>query len=377
MQQETDRANGHEPESQDATVAAMRAQLLAEIDAVIGRLRQLDPEFVPRDVSAESIIHAVRNGIRTVTPGFAQGWLDQLGDLTENLDPLDPDTWRGLWYIISYTAQSYADLAKRRAAGNFETDEWGYDPEFYDIVRPLVDFLYTHYWRVEVIGIEHVPDDGAPGILVANHSGQVPFDAGMIATAVAKEHFDERQVRPLYQPWVSTVSPLSTLLRKSGYADDSAESAASLIDSNQLIAVFPEGVDGSSKLFWNRYQLAQFGNDRYVRLALRSGAPLIPVAVIGAEETYITVAHAQRLAGLLGVPYVPITLRFPWLGLLSAIPYPTKWTILFGPPIEMGDHGPDSAENDAVVAAISDQTRRTIQTMLNEHVARRNSIFLG
>lgn len=383
MEDEALHVNGHATDVTDddihiddeVDVTALREQLLVELNKVIERLRAIDPEFVPLGFSAEAAFDQIGRGMRRLTPRFARGWLDQIGTLTAGIDPFDADTYRGIWFLISYSVQSYVETAKRRAAGDFETDEWGFDPEFNDAVRPLVDFLYTRYWRVTTLGIEHVPDDGEAALLVANHSGQLPFDAAMIATAVAKEHFDERMVRPLYASQLATVPVLSTLLNKTGYASDSAENGDTLLEQGNLVAVFPEGLRGSGKLFWDRYQMARFRNDNFVRLALRHNAPIIPVAVVGGEETYIAVHNARSIADLLRIPYFPITLRFPWLGLLAAVPYPTKWTIEFGKPLDVAGFGSDSAENDAIVTQLSQQTHRTIQTMLNERVARRNSVF--
>jgi 1-acyl-sn-glycerol-3-phosphate acyltransferase len=383
MEDEALYVNGHAADSADESIfiddevdaTALREQLLVELNKVIDRLRAIDPEFVPLGFSAEEAFSQIGRGVRRLTPRFAQGWLDQLGMIAASVDPFDADTYRGIWFLISYTAQSYADVAKRRAAGDFETDEYGFDPEFNDAVRPLVDFLYTRYWRVTTLGIDHVPNDGEAAILVANHSGQLPFDAAMISTAVATEHFDERMVRPLYASRLSSVPVLASLLNKTGYASDSAENADSLLEQGNLIAVFPEGLRGSGKLFWDRYQMAPFNNDNFVKLALRHGAPIIPVAVVGGEETYIAVHNARSVADLLRIPYFPITLRFPWLGLLAAVPYPTKWTIEFGAPLDMAEYEPDSAENEALVAQLNARTHRTIQTMLNERVARRDSVF--
>ncbi len=383
MEDEAIHVNGHAADTADndvhiddeVDVTALREQLIDELNKVIERLRAIDPEFVPLGFSAEVAFDQIGRGVRRLTPSFAQGWLDQLGVIAANVDPFDADTYRGIWFLISYTVQSYVDTAKRRAAGDFETDEWGFDPEFNDAVRPLVDFLYTHYWRVTTLGIEHVPNDGEAAILVANHSGQLPFDAAMIATAVAKEHFDERMVRPLYASRLAHVPVLASLLNKTGYASDSAENAAALLEQGHLIAVFPEGLRGSGKLFWDRYQMTPFRNDDFVRLALRHAAPIIPVAVVGGEETYVAVHNARSIAEWLHIPYFPITLRFPWLGLLAAVPYPTKWTIEFGEPLSVSSFETDSAENDDIVAQLAKKTHHTIQTMLNERVARRDAIF--
>jgi 1-acyl-sn-glycerol-3-phosphate acyltransferase len=143
------------------------------------------------------------------------------------------------------------------------------------------------------------------------------------------------------------------------------------------VAVYPEGYKGVGKLFKDRYNLARFGRGGFVRMALKTGAPLIPVAVVGAEETYITLYKSNILARLIKFPYFPITPTFPWLGLLGLIPLPTKWYIDFGAPLPMDAYGPDAADNLALVAQLTDQVRNRVQEMLNLRLAQRQSVFLG
>jgi 1-acyl-sn-glycerol-3-phosphate acyltransferase len=130
-----------------------------------------------------------------------------------------------------------------------------------------------------------------------------------------------------------------------------------------------------SKLFRDRYKLARFGRVGFVRMALNTQAPMVPVSVVGAEETYVSVAKSPTLARLTGFPYFPISLRFPWFGPLGIVPFPTKWYIDFGKPIPMGDYEPDASENLVLVSRLTDQVRNVVQQMINDRLNQRRSVF--
>ena len=131
------------------------------------------------------------------------------------------------------------------------------------------------------------------------------------------------------------------------------------------------------KPFKDRYKLARFGQGDFVKMALSTGAPIIPVSVVGAEETYISLAKVETKTGRSGLPYVPVSLTFPWLGLLGLVPLPTKWYIDFGEPIAMDSYGPEAALNLVLVAQLTDQVRHSVQEMLHSRLAQRGSAFLG
>jgi len=157
----------------------------------------------------------------------------------------------------------------------------------------------------------------------------------------------------------------------------SVENGTALLSNDELVAVYPEGYKGVGKLYKERYRLARFGRGGFVRMALNTQAPIIPTAVVGAEETYISLYKSNRLARLTGFPYFPISPTWPWLGLLGLIPLPTKWTIDFGEPIPMDGYGPDATDNLVLVSQLTDQVRNIIQEMLYERLAQRRSVFLG
>ena len=257
-----------------------------------------------------------------------------------------------------------------------ETDDFGYDPKFAQVVRPFLEFLYTVWWRVEPAGTLNVPGDGA-ALIVANHSGVLPWDGGMIKVALRHEHPARRECRILALDMFALFPVLAPWLAKHGEVRANPRNAERLLARGELVGVFPEGVKGVGKPFKQRYKLARFGRGGFVRVALRTGAPIVPCAVVGAEEIHPMVARANWVGRPLGLPYFPITPTFPHLGPLGFIPLPTKWTIDFAEPIPVAEHGPEGAEDVMLVNRISEQVRTTIQRMIDGRLARRRSIWMG
>ncbi len=352
-----------------------RRQLLAELDELEERLRAQTPEYEPPPFSRQRLIGLIEEMLGRLPEDVRVGIPERLRS-TLSEDVFDPEVWKGAWYLANYTLQYNADLVKRRFTGEFDTDEWGLDWEFLDAVRPLLTFLYKVYWRVETAGLENIPIEGR-ALLVANHSGQLPWDGMMVGTAVLTEHPAQRLVRTLYAVLLARFPYVSTMLVRLGQTLATVENGTRLLEQDELVAVYPEGYKGVGKTFRDRYKLARFGRGGFVKMALNTQAPIIPVAVVGAEETYITLAKLPTLSKVTGIPYFPILLTFPWLGLLGFVPLPTKWYIDFGEPIPMDTYGPDAANNVALVSQLSDQVRNTVQEMLHNRLAQRRSIFLG
>ncbi len=250
-------------------------------------------------------------------------------------------------------------------------DEFGLDPEFRARVLPLFRVLYEKYWRVDARGARHVPRSG-PVILVSNHSGALPFDATMVSCAL-EEARHPRAARFLYDRFVDGLPWVPDLYRKAGGVVASHENAARLLAKGELIGLFPEGVAGLSKLYSERYVLQPFSGG-CVRLALRFGAPIVPVAVVGAEEIYPLVGRLKAIGKLLGAPYLPVTPFFPLLGPLGLIPLPSKWRIRFGKPMLLGSGEPDRLDGTAV-RALAEQVRRRVQTMVRVLLKERPSVF--
>lgn len=256
-------------------------------------------------------------------------------------------------------------------------DEMGRDPVYASRYQPLLDFLYRRYFRTEVEGLDNVPAAGR-AILVANHSGALPYDALMLMRAVEREHPHRRLVRPLLEDDVFHFPYLGTFLNRLGGVRACPENAERLLAESQLVAVFPEGLQGIGKLYRDRYQLQRFGRGGFIKLALRSGSPLIPVAVVGAEEATPMVARVTWLARAVGLPHVPVTPTFPLLGPAGLLPLPSKWKLRFGTPIHPAqEHGPEAASDRLLVARLADQVRSDIQGMIDDILASRRSAVFG
>jgi 1-acyl-sn-glycerol-3-phosphate acyltransferase len=257
-----------------------------------------------------------------------------------------------------------------------DVDEFGHDARFSETLMPLFEFLYTIWWRVEVQGIEHVPGTGA-GLVVANHSGVLPYDGLMINLAVRHEHPARRTCRMLALDMFALLPFLAPMLSRSGAVRANPENAERLLKKGELVGVFPEGVKGVGKPFKERYRLARFGRGGFVRIALRSGAPIIPCAVVGAEEIHPMVGQANWVGKPLGLPYFPITPTFPLLGPLGLVPLPSKWSIEFADPVPLDAYGPEGADDPLLVNRISEEVRSTVQRMIDGRLARRRSVWFG
>ncbi|SCG76389.1 1-acyl-sn-glycerol-3-phosphate acyltransferase [Micromonospora echinaurantiaca] len=263
---------------------------------------------------------------------------------------------------------------RRRLAGDYEVDEFGFDPELTSAVfHPLLRVLYRDWFRTEVTGIEHVPTDGA-GLVVGNHSGTVALDALILSAALHDRHPARRYLRLLGADLVFRMPVVSELARKSGGTVACNPDAERLLGNGELVGVFPEGFKGVGKLYSERYKLQRFGRGGFVSAALRTGTPIVPVAIVGGEEIYPMLADIKPLARLLKLPYFPVTPTFPWLGPLGMVPLPSKWLIEFCPPIPTA-HLTDSADDPLVVFNLADQVRETIQQTLHKLLERRPDPF--
>ncbi|MBI2893479.1 MAG: acyltransferase family protein [Deltaproteobacteria bacterium] len=257
-----------------------------------------------------------------------------------------------------------------------EVDEYGLDPKYEEKWRPFFDFLYSTYWRVQTAGVHHIPETGRC-LLVANHSGTIPYDGAMIKTAVEREHPARRKVRWLAEDFVFHFPFLGAFMNRIGAVRACQENADRMLRQERLVAVFPEGIKGIGKLYRERYRLQRFGRGGYVKLVLRTRTPIVPVGVVGAEEIHPLLYKPTYLAQALGMPYIPITPTFPALGLLGLVPAPTKWLIEFGEPIAFDDYGPDAAEDAILVNRLNDQVRTQIQDIVNRLLERRRTVLQG
>ncbi len=362
-----------------------------------------------RAVSPEPIGPSADAGRRPVDPGAARArgaarpdaFAERLRQLEREIEDAlaraGGGTDRGLLALAREAAEEllafYADLGRAFVQGGIEgvfirlrmigtaerVDDFGYDATFYARIRPLLRFLYQRWWRVELSGAENVPSTGRV-LLVANHAGAMfPYDGFMIGEGLAHSlPAGGRHVRPLVEDFVYHFPFLGPLVSAAGAVRASSANAERLLEREQAIVVFPEGAKGLGKYYRDRYRLQRFARGGFVSLALRTGAPLVPVAVIGGEEIHPVIAKWQLVARALNLPYFPVTPTFPWLGLLGLVPLPTKWRIIFGPAIDLAaEHGREAHDDALLVNRLKERIRERIQRMIVDGLRNRDSVFTG
>ncbi len=270
-----------------------------------------------------------------------------------------------------------AEFARRRLTGDYQVDEFGFDEHLLESVilpalRPLSDF----WFRVQVSGMENIPEVGG-ALIVSNHAGTVPLDGLMLQLAIHDHHPKQRALRLLAADLVFETPVLGVLARKAGHTLACRPDAERLLRTGELTGVFPEGFKGVGKNYADRYKLQRFGRGGFVAAAVRTGVPIIPCSIVGSEEIYPKLADIKPLARLLGLPYFPVTPLFPHLGLLGAMPLPSKWYIEFGKPIATTEYEPEAADDPMTMFEVTDQVRETIQQTLYKLLTKRRNPFTG
>jgi 1-acyl-sn-glycerol-3-phosphate acyltransferase len=259
-----------------------------------------------------------------------------------------------------------------------QLDDWGRSERIFELMEPLLDFYYRYWFRVETSGIENVPSEGG-ALLVSNHSGALPPDAPMIMEAIRHEHPNPRPLYVLGEHWFRGYPGVGLLTNKLGLVAAHPANAARLLrDESRLALVFPEGQKGTRKLYWQRYKLRRFGRGGFVRTAMRAGVPIVPVAVVGAEEAMPIFSHVPLLQRLTGLIYFPVNHAFPHFGLAAALMYlPAKFKIRFLEPVDLSDYGPEEADDVALVQGVAEQVRAEIQGQLERLLRSRTSVWFG
>jgi 1-acyl-sn-glycerol-3-phosphate acyltransferase len=257
-------------------------------------------------------------------------------------------------------------------------DDWGRSERFVSLVEPLLELYYRYWFRVESEGIENVPSSGG-ALLVSNHSGALPPDAPMVMEAIRNEHPEPRPLYMLGENWFKGYPGVGMMANKMGMVSAHRENAQRLLrDEGRLAIVFPEGQKGSRKVYWQRYRLRRFGRGGFVRTAIRAQVPIVPIAVVGAEEAMPIFAHLRFLQRVSGLIYFPLNHAFPHFGLAAGLMYlPAKFKIRFLEPIDMSEHDPDVAEDAGAIQAIAEQVRARIQAQLEQMLADRQSVWFG
>ncbi|MGW0036270.1 lysophospholipid acyltransferase family protein [Gordonia sp. NPDC003376] len=283
----------------------------------------------------------------------------------------------GVRGAVADTLTATAGFIRERMTGDYEVDDFGFDPHFTDAVWfPAIRQIYEKWFRVEVSGVENLPREGG-ALLVANHAGSIPVDAIMTSLAVRDNHPTGRYLRILAADMAFDSPGVGEVARRIGATLACAQDADRLLRQGELTAVWPEGYKGIGKLYKDRYKLQRFGRGGFVTTALRNAVPIIPVSIVGSEEIYPMISDLKPLARILGMPYIPITPTFPWLGPLGLVPLPSKWHIHFGRPIETGGYDESSADDPMVVFDLTDHVREEIQQTLFRMLSRRGSVYFG
>jgi 1-acyl-sn-glycerol-3-phosphate acyltransferase len=250
-------------------------------------------------------------------------------------------------------------------------DRWGFHPDTLRKVAPLLHWIYTKYFRVEVVGVENCPS--GPALYIGNHGGQLPVDAMMVGMALFQECDPPKVGRAMVERWVPTLPFVSGLFSRLGAMVGDPENCLDLLRHGQSVLVFPEGARGSGKLYADRYQLQRFGTG-FVRLALETKAPIVPVAIVGTEEMYPSIYNLKSVAKWIGAPYFPITPFFPFLGPLGLLPLPTKVTIRFGAPIYFeGDHH----ESEELIKEKAEAVKTALRKEIEEGLRKRGKSIFG
>ena len=265
--------------------------------------------------------------------------------------------------------EPFADRMSRvpLALGPAGIDPFGLDPQWAKYALATVATLHRRYFRSEVHGVENVPTGRV--LLVANHSGQVPIDGALLGAAMFMDAEPPRIIRAMVEKWAVSLPFVSLLFTRVGQVVGVPENASRLLAQGEALLVFPEGVRGISKTFDQRYRLTEFGLG-FMRLAIETDTPIVPVAIIGAEEQYVSVANVESLARLLRVPSFPI---IPQLFLPGGqLPLPTKYRMWFGEPMRFAG---DPDDDDAVIDEKVWLVKQTIQSMLNRGLKERKHIF--
>jgi 1-acyl-sn-glycerol-3-phosphate acyltransferase len=283
--------------------------------------------------------------------------------------PVEPAAWeRQLTVALEFW--------RRRLTGDYEVDEFGFDPDLTEnVLVPLLRPVYHTWFRTEVIGIHNLPREGG-ALLVANHAGGLwAIDGAMTAIAVHETHPDHRYLRMLGADLLFTTPVLGPLARKVGSTLACNADAERLLTQGELVGVWPEGFKGIGKPFSERYKLQRFGRGGFVSAALRTGVPIVPVSIVGSEEVHPVLGNAKTLARILNLPYFPLTPTFPWLGPLGLLPLPVKWYIEFGEPIATADHGANGVDDPMLVFELTDRVREIIQSTLYRLLMQRRSVW--
>lgn len=299
---------------------------------------------------------------------------EALDGLREELRSRLPSNEQGVDWMALYESlrRRFGSTGMRSLPA--EVDEFGMDRAALETTRPWLDVLFDRWWRVEVSGASELPH-GRPCLFVANHSGLLPWDGLMVCHALARAHPGPETPRFLVEDWLLRLPFAQSWLTSLGGVRACRENAERLLRTRRSVVAFPEGAKGATKVFRQRYRVQRFGRGGVVRTAIAARVPLVPVAIVGAEETHPLLFKVEAAARSLGLPFVPVTPTFPWLGPLGLLPLPSKWWIGFGEPLRTDELDPEAADDEILVWRMNEQLRAAVQSRLDEGLHERSSVW--
>lgn len=256
----------------------------------------------------------------------------------------------------------------------FGYDKFGFEAESALACYLFFNLLYKYWFRVKSEGHRHIPPRGRT-MLVANHSGMIPLDFIMIAIDILKHGNPPRIARGIVDHFAANLPYINLLIHRGGSVIGSRGNMEELLKEDQLVVVFPEGTKGIGKPFSQRYKLVRF-NVGFVEMSIKYQVPIVPVAVIGAEEQHPQIGKIRWLGKIFGFPYLPITPTFPWLGLIGLIPLPSKYYIYYGKPITFyKKYSTSSSQDPELIRRLADYVQKVIQEMINSGLRKRKGVF--
>lgn len=254
-------------------------------------------------------------------------------------------------------------------------DEFGFKLETWARWERYFRFLYEEYFKVSVKGIENIPNEGSV-ILAGNHSGLLPIDGGLLSIAMCNSHPNPRRVRFLATDWFFQVPGLNEWAMETGLVRATKHNAVKLLDENEIVGIYPEGIRGVGKTFRERYRVHDF-HPGFVQLAIQTQSPIVPIATVGGDEIFPNFSNSKTMARFLKMPFFPLTLSFPWLPApLMFVPLPVRWAIKIHEPIKL-DYPPEKATDRKLALKIAREIQYQIQRDLNALLRERKSVFTG
>lgn len=279
------------------------------------------------------------------------------------------------WWLPTQAWTLWSELESRARRIATHTNEYGYDPFGFDpqwtapLMLPMA-LLYRHWLRVETSGIEQVPSGRV--LLIANHAGNtVAYDAAMMSMALFLECEPPRIARGMAEYYLPRLPFFNVAMQRMGSVVGTPQNCVTLLENDEAVMVFPEGQRGFIKPYHQAYELQEFGLG-FLRMALQTGTPIVPVGIVGSEEQSPGLARMESIAQRIGAPALPLTATFPLLGPLGILPLPVKFRVRFGEPLRFaGDPDDDNARIAQHVDAVKDR----IRTLIAEGLEARDGWF--